>query len=98
MEGNIPPHETIRLVVTGLRSVLDTNLHSLHPQHLDIRRRQVHCDWPWICNHKHLFQDSVLAVGWSEYMLGLDYYDVDVADAVPYRYVHFFCIFNQVVT
>ena len=74
MEANIAPRETIQLVVTGLRSVLDMNL---HPQQLVIWRCQVHCDWPWVCNHTHLFQDSVLAVGWSEHMLGPDYCDVD---------------------
>jgi len=33
--------------------------------------------------HWHLYQHSVLAVGWSEYMNGPDYCDVDVMDAVP---------------
>jgi len=31
MEGNIPPCKTVRFIV---QSVLDTNLHSLHPQEL----------------------------------------------------------------
>jgi hypothetical protein len=77
MEGDNSPRETIRPVVTGL---LDANLHALHSQHLDIRRRQIHCDWPWICNHMHwhLYQDPVLAVGWSKHVLGLDYCEVDV--------------------
>ena len=89
MEGDIPAHETIRLVVTSLRSVRDTNLHSLHSQQLDIRRRQVHCDWAWICDHTHLFQHPVLAVRWSEHILGHEdadhaaLCDVDVVDAVP---------------
>ena len=85
MESDIPPRQTILLVVVRLRSVFDANLHALDLRQLDVRRRQVHCHWTWICRYAHLFQHSVFRVCWSDHIFGdedADHVALRVVDAV----------------
>lgn len=68
MESYIPSRQTIWLAVASVRGLLNSDLHALHPQQSDIRRCQVYCDRPRLCNEQNILQHLVFAVCWTKHL------------------------------
>src|ERR1700722_910594 len=66
--GNHPSRETILLVVPGIRSILNADLHAFHFDQLNLWWSKIHLDWSWFCNITDVLQRPVLSFCWSEYL------------------------------